>query len=142
MANFTFAAGQVGYKHVMQRYPLELPGYRTFGYFFFGALVIALPSFLVFGNPDKLPATGLQWGILAWLGLAASGLGLYLWNRGGCQVDAGTLAIMNNALVPAGLLVNLLIWNRDADLGRLALGGLVIAFSLWVNNRFRRQALA
>ena len=49
---------------------------------------------------------------------------------------------MNNALVPAGLLVNLLIWNRDADLGRLALGGLVIAFSLWVNNRFRRQALA
>ena len=107
-----------------------------------GALVIALPSFLVFGNPDKLPATGLQWGILAWLGLAASGLGLYLWNRGGCQVDAGTLAIMNNALVPAGLLVNLLIWNRDADLGRLALGGLVIAFSLWVNNRFRRQALA
>ena len=142
VANFTFAAGQVGYKHVMQRYPLELPGYRTFGYFFFGALVIALPSFLVFGNPDKLPATGLQWGILAWLGLAASGLGLYLWNRGGCQVDAGTLAIMNNALVPAGLLVNLLIWNRDADLGRLALGGLVIAFSLWVNNRFRRQALA
>jgi len=37
---------------------------------------------------------------------------------------------MNNALVPAGLLVNLLIWNQDADLLRLALGGLVILASL------------
>jgi len=37
---------------------------------------------------------------------------------------------MNNALVPAGLLVNLLIWNHDADLLRLTLGGAVIAASL------------
>ncbi|QSP95733.1 DMT family transporter [Marinobacter salinisoli] len=140
VANFTFAAGQVGYKHIMQRYPLDVPAFRTFGYFFVGALIIALPSFLIFGNPDRLPTTGLQWGILAWLGFAASGLGLFLWNRGGCRVDAGTLAIMNNALVPAGLLVNLLIWNRDADLLRLALGGGVIAFSLWVNARFHPQA--
>ena len=27
---------------------------------------------------------------------------------------------MNNALIPAGLLVNLLIWNQQADLLRLA----------------------
>jgi drug/metabolite transporter (DMT)-like permease len=39
-----FLAGQVGYKHVMQHYPNGMPAYRTFGYFFFGALVIALPS--------------------------------------------------------------------------------------------------
>ncbi|WP_323750122.1 carboxylate/amino acid/amine transporter [Marinobacter sp.] len=140
VANMAFAAGQVGYKHVMRRYPLEIPGYRTFGYFFFGALVIALPSFLIFGNPDKLPATTLQWSVLGWLGLAASGLGLYLWNRGACEVDAGTLAVMNNMLVPAGLMVNLLIWNRDADLARLAVGGAVIAFSLWVNARFHPRA--
>ena len=140
VANFTFAAGQVGYKHLMQRYPLEIPPFRTFGYFFLGALLVALPSFLVFGNMDRLPSTGLQWGILAWLGFAASGLGLFLWNRGACRVDAGTLAVMNNALVPAGLLVNLLIWNRDADLLRLAIGGAVIAFSLWVNARFHPRA--
>ncbi|MDL0431961.1 DMT family transporter [Marinobacter sp. TBZ242] len=140
VANFTFAAGQVGYKHTMMRFPTEIPAYRTFGYFFFGALIIALPSFLVFGDVSRLPATSLQWGILVWLGLAASGVGLFLWNRGACHVDAGTLAIMNNALVPAGLIVNLLIWNRDADLLRLALGGSVIAFSLWVNARFHPRA--
>ena len=140
VANFTFAAGQVGYKHVMRHYPSEIPAFRTFGYFFFGALIIALPSFLIFGDVDRLPSTGLQWGILGWLGLAASGIGLFLWNRGACRVDAGTLAIMNNALVPAGLLVNLLIWNRDADLLRLAVGGAVIAASLWLNTRFHPRA--
>lgn len=140
VANLAFAAGQVGYKHIMQRYPVDIPAYRTFGYFFIGALIIALPSFLVFGDAGRLPTTGLQWGILTWLGLAASGLGLFLWNRGACKVDAGTLGIMNNVLVPAGLLVNLLIWNRDADLLRLVIGGGVIAFALWVNARFHPRA--
>jgi drug/metabolite transporter (DMT)-like permease len=74
----------------------------------------------------------------------ASGLGYFLWNKGATRVDAGTLAIMNNALVPAGLLVNLLIWNRDADLARLALGGAVIVAALVINQvwaRRREQAL-
>lgn len=141
LANATFAAGQVGYKHLMRHYVGVANPRHTFGYFFLGALLVALPSFLIFGQADKLPSTGLQWGILAWLGLVASGLGFFLWNRGACEVDAGTLAIMNNALVPAGLLVNLLIWNRDADLLRLVLGGSVILLSLWVNARFRPHRL-
>jgi carboxylate/amino acid/amine transporter len=140
VANVTFAAGQVGYKHSMLRFQTDVPAFRTFGYFFVGALIIALPSFLIFGDAGRLPATALQWSVLGWLGLAASGAGLFLWNRGACSVDAGTLAIMNNALVPAGLLVNLLIWNRDADLFRLAIGGVVIASSLWVNARFHPGA--
>jgi hypothetical protein len=47
---------------------------------------------------------------------------------------------MNNALVPAGLLVNLVIWNRDADFLRLAIGGGVIGLSLWLNVRFHPRA--
>ncbi len=140
VANAAFAAGQVGYKHLMQRNPTDIPPYRLFFHFYVGALLVALPSWLVFGNPDMMPDTAVQWGVLLWLGFAASGVGLFLWNRGACLVDAGTLAVMNNALVPAGLLVNLLIWNRDADLGRLALGGTVIALSLWANARFSRRA--
>ncbi len=140
VANLAFAAGQIGYKHVMIRYPTTFSAFNTFGYFFFGALLVTLPSFLIFGNPQMLPATGLQWGILLWLGVAASGIGLFLWNRGACRVDAGTLAVMNNALVPAGILVNILVWNIDADLGRLFMGGAVIAFSLWINARFHPRA--
>jgi len=138
VANFSFAAGQVGYANLMSRFPLELPAWRSFGYFYLGALVVVLPTWLLLGNPQKMPTDFTQWGVLVWLGVMASGLGLYLWNRGACQVDAGTLGIMNNALVPAGLVVNLLIWNRDADLGRLAIGGAIIGLSLWVNARWNR----
>jgi carboxylate/amino acid/amine transporter len=130
IANATFAAGQVFYKHLLVRYPASIPEYRRFGYFYLGALAVALPAFLVFGNATRLPASVTQWSVLLWLGLVASGLGLYWWNKGASLVDGGTLAVMNNALVPAGLLVNLLLWNREADLLRLGVGGLVIAASL------------
>jgi carboxylate/amino acid/amine transporter len=139
VANICFAAGQVGYKHLMLRSTVTLPAWRTFGHFFIGALLVALPSFLLFGNTDMLPASGSQWVILIWLGLVASGLGMYLWNRGGCQVDAGTLAVMNNALVPAGLVVNLTIWNHNEAIMPLLVGGSIIASSLWINQRLRPQ---
>ena len=40
------------------------------------------------------------------------------------MVNAGALAVMNNALVPAGLDGEYpVIWNRDVDLVRLSIGG-------------------
>ena len=114
-----------------------MPLHRFFGHFFLGALLLALPSWLLFGNPGKLPQTALQWGILAWMGLFATALGMYWWVKGSTRVDAGTLAIMNELHVPAGLLVNLLIWNHNADLPRLALGGIVILASLGLNRQGR-----
>ncbi len=141
LANLTFAAGQVLCRQLLMRYPTEQPLHRFFGHFFLGALVLVVPSFLLFGNPEKLPSTALQWGILLWMGLFATALGLFWWVKGSVKVDAGTLAVMNELHVPAGLVVNLLIWNRDADLPRLAVGGAIILASLWLN-RLGRQRLA
>ena len=103
------------------------------------ALALVIVMFLLFGSTDKLPSQPVHFVVLGWLGIVASGLGYFLWNKGATRVDAGTLAIMNNALVPAGLLVNLLIWNRDADLPRLALGGAVIVLALLINQFWARQ---
>lgn len=129
-ANICFALGQVGYKVLLERSDLKLPQRSVFGYFYLGALVVTTISWFVLGNPAKLPTTSVQWGILVYLGLIASGLGFFFWNKGATRVDAGTLAIMNNALIPAGLIVNLVIWNRDANLTRLTLGGAVLLLSL------------
>ncbi|NQD80187.1 EamA family transporter [Pseudomonas sp. CrR14] len=142
LANLTFAAGQVLCRQLLMRYPTEQPLHRFFGHFFLGAMVLVVPSFLLFGNPDKLPQTALQWGILLWMGLFATALGLFWWVKGSVRVDAGTLAVLNELHVPAGLLVNLLIWNRDADLPRLAAGGAIILASLWLNRLGRRRAMA
>lgn len=139
LANATFAAGQVLCRQLLARYPTEQPLHRFFGHFFLGALVLVLPSFLLFGNPDKLPQTTVQWGVLLWMGLFATALGMFWWVKGSTRVDAGTLAIMNELHVPAGLLVNILIWNREANLPRLAMGGAIILASLWLNRLGRTR---
>lgn len=130
-ANLCFALGQVGYKVLMAREAQQPPQHAVFGCFYLGALAIALPAWWLLGKP-QYPSTGLQWGILLWLGVGASGLGYFLWNKGATLVSSGVLAIMNNALIPAGLLVNLLLWGRETDLPRLAFGGLLMLASLWL----------
>ncbi|MCE8035685.1 MAG: carboxylate/amino acid/amine transporter [Halomonas sp.] len=141
-ANFCFALGQVGYRRFSVTLPAELPRHSVFAWFYLGALIVALPAFALLGNAAALPSTTVHWGVLAWLGLVASGLGYFFWNLGATRVDAGALAIMNNALIPAGLVVNLVIWNRDADLVRLGLGGAIIVGSLVLNEWWlRRQAV-
>ncbi|GHE22845.1 carboxylate/amino acid/amine transporter [Halomonas urumqiensis] len=138
-ANLCFALGQVGYRRFSAELPDSLPRHSVFAWFYLGAMVIAAPGFLLLGNSAGLPTTGVQWGVLLWLGIVASGVGYFLWNLGATRVDAGALAIMNNALIPAGLLVNLLIWNREADLTRLALGGAIIVGSLFLNEWWLRR---
>jgi len=140
VANLTYAAGQVLYKRLIARQPLPGPHYHRFGYFFLGALLVALPAYLAFGNLARLPDAPAQWGVLLFLGLVATAFGMYAWNKGASQVPAATLAVMNNLHVPVGLLLNLLVWNHNEPLGRLALGGAIILASVWISRR--RAALA
>ncbi|WP_282040357.1 carboxylate/amino acid/amine transporter [Halomonas alimentaria] len=141
-ANLCFALGQVGYRRLSAELPDALPRHSVFAWFYLGALLVAVPAFAFLGNAAALPTTGVQWGVLLWLGLVASGLGYFLWNLGAVRVDAGALAIMNNALIPAGLVVNLVIWNRDADLARLGLGGAIILAALLLNEWWVRRRSA
>ncbi len=138
-SNLCFAFGQVAYRRLDEVEQSGQPAHATFGFFYFGALVVALLAWLTLGSPNY-PTEAGQWGVLLWLGLGASGLGYFLWNRGATQVDPGTLAVMNNVLIPAGLLVNLTIWNKEADLLRLALGSAILLAALWLNRRRRRGA--
>ncbi|EFJ4356874.1 TPA: DMT family transporter [Escherichia coli] len=70
------------------------------------------------------------------IGVVASGIGYFMWNYGATQVDAGTLGIMNNMHVPAGLLVNLAIWHQQPHWPTFITGALVILASLWVHRKW------
>jgi carboxylate/amino acid/amine transporter len=130
-ANMCFATGQVTYKRLMSNSKLD---HKTvFGWFFIGALLVATVCYVLFGNTDKLPSTPIQWGVLIYLGIVASGLGYFGWNKGATLVNVGALAAMNNVLIPAGIVVNVLIWNREADILRLSIGGGIILAALLLN---------
>lgn len=138
-ANLCFAIGQVAYKRLMSN--SVIPQKAVFGWFFIGALIVASICFTLFGNTNKLPNTLTQWGVLVYLGTVASGLGYFAWNKGATLVNVGGLAVMNNLLIPAGILVNVLIWNRDADLLKLSVGGAIILLALLLNKYFNRNAI-
>lgn len=134
-ANLCFASGQVGYKRLMANSSSQLEQRTVFAWFFIGALLVALLGFAVLGNAEKLPTTTTQWGVLIYLGTIASGLGYFAWNKGATLVNVGALAVANNLLIPAGIAVNLLIWNHDADVLRLSIGAGLIIAALALNER-------
>ncbi|MBB1272978.1 carboxylate/amino acid/amine transporter [Psychromonas sp. SR45-3] len=138
-ANLCFATGQVGYKRIIAKEREDLPQRTVFGWFFIGALTVVIPCYLVLGDPDKLPTTTLQWSILFYLGIVASGIGYFAWNKGATMVNIGTLAVANNLLIPAGIIVNVLFWNRDADILRLSIGASIILLALVVNDKFNQK---
>ena len=136
-ANISFAVGQVTYKRLMNNNQLD--DKAVFGWFFIGALIIATICYALFGNSNKLPTTFTQWGILIYLGLVASGLGYFMWNKGATLVNVGALAVMNNLLIPAGIIINVLIWNRDADIVRLSIGAAIMLGALLVNQMLNKK---
>jgi carboxylate/amino acid/amine transporter len=136
-ANICFAIGQVAYKRLMSNSHFD---HKTvFGWFFIGALIVAVVCFILFGNSNKLPTTLTQWGVLIYLGTIASGLGYFVWNKGATRVNVGALAVMNNVLIPAGILVNILIWNTQADLLRLSVGGGIMLAALLLNQMMTKK---
>jgi drug/metabolite transporter (DMT)-like permease len=121
-ANLCFAAGQVAYKHVRPTLP---KGVTDAGIFFWpciGALAITLLSSVFFTEWSTFRPSGSQWGVLAYLGVLASGLGFFLWNYGATRVNAGTLAVFNNAKVPLGVVCSVIIFGEAPEsVSRLAI---------------------
>jgi carboxylate/amino acid/amine transporter len=128
MANLCFAIGQVGYKVMLEKLPKSINQLQLFGWFYIGAVLVALPAWGLMGS-GQYPTSTTQWAILFWLGLVASGGGYFWWNKGATQVSSGLLAVMNNVLIPAGLLVNLLLWNKEQNLLTLGLGSALLLVS-------------
>ena len=138
-ANLCFALGQVGYKVLMARQPVPLPQHQLFGWFYLGAALVALPAWWLLGAA-QYPQTAVHWGVLLWLGLVASGAGYFCWNKGATQVSSGMLAVMNNMLIPAGLVVNILLWNRNENILSLGMGSILLILSCMLCKPVRNSA--
>ena len=135
-ANICFGAGQSAYKALLERYDVDQK--KVFGYFHFGAFFVAVIALITLGNPAKFHVDLTQTLVLLWLGAVASGVGYFMWNKGACEVDSGVLAIMNNALIPAAIIVNLVFWQKDANLTRLILGAAIMYISLLIHNKIMK----
>lgn len=139
-ANLCFAAGQIAYRRtrpalVRVSGDANLFAWLALGGFAATALVAApLVDWTQFSPRPE------QWAVLVFLGVVASGAGFFLWNLGQAKVTAGTLAAMNNAKIPLGVLVSLLVFNEPADLWRLAMSATLLAIGVGLAERDRGSA--
>jgi drug/metabolite transporter (DMT)-like permease len=133
-SNLCFAAGQVLYRR--WRVPRGTSERDVFGWLYLGAVALTLvPAGQATGW--SLPVLGgTQAAALLYLGPVASGLGFFLWNRGAREVNAGTLAVMNNLKVPLGVLVSVAVFGESVEPVRLTLGLGVVIGAVLLNERF------
>lgn len=132
-ANVCFALGQVAYRRL--RPTLTVPDREVFAWLalggFIATTVVAAPITPWQSLPGVLTERHLL--VVAFLGVVASGLGFFVWNMGVQRVNAGTLAVFNNAKIPLGVLVSLLVFREPADPLRLALSLGLLGLGLWVS---------
>ena len=127
-ANLTFAAGQVAYKRFAKSNPRQQ--IHEYALFFIGALVVSGLGCLLFADWSRLPTSGTQWAVFIWLGFGASGIGYLLWSMASKQVNIAQLATMNNLLIPAGILINVLVWQSTIYWPQFICGALIIAIAI------------
>lgn len=134
-SNLCFAAGQLAYKRARAQAGSGTSDARLFGLLYLGALVATLSFSLVVTDWSSFRPTWDQWGVLAYLGVLASGVCFFWWNLGATRVNTGTLAAFNNAKVPLGVACSLLFFGESADLPRLTASLVLLALAVWVAER-------
>ncbi len=124
-SNVCFAAGQVLYRRLRQRHrAFDEPS--MFGWLYLGAVAITVPFTFASLPANASRLTVHEVWVLLYLGVIASGLGFFLWNRGATRVSASVLAVMNNVKTPLGVLVSLLLFGESVQLVRLGIGTALI----------------
>ena len=122
-SNLCFAVGQLRYRRVMQS-PAEVSDHQAMTWMYAGALMLSIPFALTGYRAHGFAPTAHQIWILLYLGIVASGVGFWLWNIGARRVRrAATLAVMNNAKIPLGMAISLLLFKEQAPPERLLLAG-------------------
>jgi drug/metabolite transporter (DMT)-like permease len=137
LSNLAFALGQVLYR----RFQPRLPGVRerdVFALLYAGGFAVTLPVMLLRTNFTALPLTSTHLWILLYLGIVASGVGFFLWNRGATQVTPGVLAAMNNTKIPLAVAVSLLVFGERTHLPSLVASLAVMAAAVWLAAERRR----
>ena len=128
-ANLCFAFGQVYYRGMARKTEgkeVSLLAWMYLGAFLVTALALVLRGGTEFGNWS--PASLL---VVAYLGLAPTALGFFLWNRGASRSRSGPLAAANNLKIPLAVLVAWTVFGEQADYRRALVGLLAVVLALY-----------
>lgn len=124
-SNLCFAIGQLGYRSILRRNP-SLSDSGNYAWMLIGAACFTVPLSLSQAPLSIEHLRPPQVITLVYLGLIATGLGFYLWNRGAARVGVGVLAAANNLKLPLAVLVSAWVFSSGKVGLQLVLGLLLV----------------
>lgn len=120
IAGLAFGFGQVYYRDWKREHP-EAVEHQIFALTYAGGFLVAAIASLIFSDGSKVQVDLKQLQVLAYLGIVASGLGFFFWNKGAARCRPGTLAAFNNAVVPIAMACSLFIFGEIKNIEGSAL---------------------
>ena len=143
IAGVAFAFGQIAYRD-WKRTHTSVSDSAIFALLTLGGTLCAGLFSFAFADRASLAISSTQWLSILYLGLVASGLGFFLWNKGATKTNPGTLAAFNNAVVPLAMLFSLFIFGEIDQISteqfiRLSIGGLLIASAVLFATQSNQQ---
>jgi drug/metabolite transporter (DMT)-like permease len=139
MSNFCFAFGQIDYKYLRRRHP-ALDDARSYALPLLGGMLLSGFASIIWGRWSTLEVLSHEgWIALVYLGVMASGVSFYCWNKGALSVPTGTLALMGVLKIPLAVACALLFFGETTDIPRLLFGGGIILTALVVSEKYERK---
>jgi len=135
LSNICFAYGQIEYRRIRPLFA-ELADSQVYALLYLGAAAVATLATSAAGGWSSFGRLDLkQVFTLLYLGVLASGLCFFWWNKGAVMTEAGTLAVFNNMKIPLAVLVSLLFFGESTNISRLILGGGLMVIAVWFSRR-------
>lgn len=128
-SNVAFGLGQIAYREWRKRHA-DVSDQSIMAALYAGGATLAGLGFLAWGDATRIVPTAQQTLVLAYLGIVASGVGFFLWNKGATQTAPAALAASNNAVVPLAMFVSLFLFGESNDIDSLSVLKLVVGGSL------------
>lgn len=143
-SNLCFAVGQLAYKRLRSERSAHVTDPQRFAWLYVGAMLVALIGSVGLNSSGDLDLLNAwrgfaprldQWLVLVYLGVFASGICFFLWNLGALKVNAGTLAVFNNAKIPLAVICSIVFFHEKADFLRLFVSLTFMAVALWLTEK-------
>jgi len=134
LSGIFFALGQLLYRSVFNAHRHLLPDtqdHHVFAWMYAGGLTALAPLAALEISRQPPQPTVIQLCTVAYLGVIASGVAFFLWNKGARKVSADKLAVMNNLKIPMGAFASLFLFGETFDLTALICGTLLICAALY-----------
>ena len=127
-ADICFSYGQVAYRKIRHLNP-DVLDQEIYAFLFLGASVLSSIPMICFNSWQNIQDLSFkQTLIILYLGVIASGVCFFWWNKGALKVHPVVLAVFNNLKLPLATIVSIVFFHEELKINASFVLGFVFIF--------------